>query len=174
MGIGPYSFRNRPGHWPFSEGQLNGYKVRAQSEGSAILLLPIEFSRCLTVSSRVDGPPPRLFRADLVLTGVLFDRRLDADISFRVGPGEASRCRVQDANDAEHMQIRNAWQLAMTLPASSNVSISSSLGQAHSSSYQSNPRQNELDTVVVPGDTKGLKRCSWGKTLGARFAYPAV
>ena len=109
MGIGPYSFRNRPGHWPFSEGQLNGYKVRAQSEGSAILLLPIEFSRCLTVSSRVDGPPRRLFRADLVLTGVLFDRRLDADISFRVGPGEASRCRVQDANDAEHMRIRNAW-----------------------------------------------------------------
>ena len=102
-----------PGPGPFQKASLesftiarDGYKVRAQSEGSAILLLPIEFSRCLTVRSRVDGPPPRLFRADLVLTGVLFDHRLDADISFRVGPGEASRCRLQDANDAERMQLR--------------------------------------------------------------------
>src|SRR5215211_2689804 len=84
----------------------DGYKVRAESEGSAILLLPIEFSRCLTVKSRLDGPPPRLFRADLVLTGVLFDHRLDADISFHVGAGEASRCRLQDTKDAERMQLR--------------------------------------------------------------------
>jgi hypothetical protein len=104
-----------PGTGPFQKASLesftiarDGYKVRAQSEGSAILLLPIQFSRCLTVRSRVDGPLPRLFRADLVLTGVLFDRRLDADISFRVGPGEASRCRLQDLNDAERMQLRNA------------------------------------------------------------------
>jgi hypothetical protein len=102
-----------PGVGPFQKASLesftiarDGYKVRAQSEGSAILLLPIEFSRCLTVRSRVDGPPPRLFRADLVLTGVLFDHRLDADISFHVGPGEASRCRLQDAGDAERMQLR--------------------------------------------------------------------
>jgi hypothetical protein len=102
-----------PGPGPFQKASLesftiarDGYKVRAQSEGSAILLLPIEFSRCLTVRSRVDGPPPRLFRADLVLTGVLFDHRLDADISFRVGPGEASRCRLQDADDAERMHLR--------------------------------------------------------------------
>ena len=102
-----------PGPGPFQKARLesftiarDGYKVRAQSEGSAILLLPIEFSRCLTVRSRVDGPPPRLFRADLVLTGVLFDHRLDADISYRVGPGEASRCRLQDVNDGERMQLR--------------------------------------------------------------------
>jgi len=108
-----------PGTGPFQKASLesfliarDGYKLRAQSEGSAILLLPIEFSRCLIVRSRVDGPPPRLFRADLVLTGVLFDHRLDADISFRVGPGEASRCRLQDANDAERMQLRKCcWWL---------------------------------------------------------------
>jgi hypothetical protein len=108
-----------PGPGPFQKASLesftiarDGYKIRAQSEGSAILLLPIEFSRCLTVRSRVDGPPPRLFRADLVLTGVSFDHRLDADISFRVGPGDASRCRLQDANDAERMQLRKCcWWL---------------------------------------------------------------
>jgi hypothetical protein len=102
-----------PGTGPLRKASLesftiarDGYKVRAKSEGSAILLLPIEFSRCLTLRSRVDAPPPRLFRADLALTGVLFDHRLDADISFRTGPGEASRCRLQDASDAERMQLR--------------------------------------------------------------------
>jgi hypothetical protein len=84
----------------------DGYHVRATSEGSSILLLPIEFSRCLTVRSRLDVPQPHLFRADLALTGVLFNDRLDADINFRVGPGEASGCRLQDANDAERMQFR--------------------------------------------------------------------
>ena len=48
----------------------------------------------------------RHFRADLALTGVLFNDRLDADINFRVGPGQASGCRLQDANDAERMQFR--------------------------------------------------------------------
>src|SRR5262249_7005657 len=40
--------------------------------------LPIEFSRCLNLA----GGTPRLFRADLLLTGVLFERQLDARISF--------------------------------------------------------------------------------------------
>jgi hypothetical protein len=84
-----------------------GYQVRARSDGSSILLLPIEFSRCLNVVS-LDGPAPRLFRADLALTGVLFDRRLNADIFFRTGPGDASRCRLQDASDAERMKLRDA------------------------------------------------------------------
>jgi hypothetical protein len=112
-----------PGTGPFQKASLesftiarDGYRVRAQSEGSAILLLPIEFSRCLTVRSRVDAPPPRLFRADLVLTGVLFEHRLDADIFFRVGPGEASRCRLQDANDAEHMHMRKWGAVIQKLP----------------------------------------------------------
>jgi hypothetical protein len=116
-----FGFIPDPG--PFQKASLesftiarDGYKVRAQSEGSAMLLLPIEFSRCLTVRSRVDGPLPRLFRADLVLTAVLFDHRLDADISFRVGPGEASRCRLQDVNDAEHMQLPRGAR-ALSLPS---------------------------------------------------------
>jgi len=44
----------------------------------------------------------------LALTGVLFERRLNADILFRAGPADASRCRLQDASDAERMKLRNA------------------------------------------------------------------
>ena len=86
----------------------DGYKIRARSDGLAILLLPVEFSRCLRVISGLDGSAPSLFRADLALTGVLFERRLNADILFRAGPADASRCRLQDASDAERMKLRNA------------------------------------------------------------------
>jgi hypothetical protein len=61
------------------------YRVRAVSEGPAVLLLPIEFSRCFRVTSRSTGVLPESFRADLLLAGILFDHDLDAEIllSFR-------------------------------------------------------------------------------------------
>jgi hypothetical protein len=43
--------------------------------------------------SDVAGGAPPLFRADLMLSGVLFERQLDAQISFHTGPFHNSRCR---------------------------------------------------------------------------------
>jgi len=86
------------------------YRVRAVSNGPAMLLLPIEFSRCLKVSSRTGGVLPRLFRADLLLTGILFEHELDADISFYSGPFSNSRCRLDDLADANKMDMRNAFK----------------------------------------------------------------
>jgi hypothetical protein len=86
------------------------YRVRAVSDGPAMLLLPIEFSRCLRVSSRSAGVLPRLFRADLLLTGILFENELDADISFYSGPFSNSRCRLDDFADANRLDMRNAFK----------------------------------------------------------------
>jgi hypothetical protein len=55
------------------------YRVYASSAGRSILVVPIEFSP--KIADAVGGTP-RLFRADLVLTGVLFERQLEARISF--------------------------------------------------------------------------------------------
>src|SRR5262249_50776739 len=44
------------------------YRLRASSAGRSILILPIEFSRCLKIADAAGGMP-RLFRADLLLTG---------------------------------------------------------------------------------------------------------
>jgi len=65
--------------------------------------LPIEFSRCLNVAGEL-----HLFRADLLLTGVLFARQLDARISF--GPFHNSRCRLDDLADSNRVAMRNAFQ----------------------------------------------------------------
>ena len=85
------------------------YRLRASSAGRSILLLPIEFSRCLEISDAAGGTP-RLFRADLLLTGVLFERQLDARISFHNGPFRNSRCRLDDLADSNRMAMRNAFK----------------------------------------------------------------
>jgi hypothetical protein len=88
----------------------DGYRIRASSEGLSMLLLPFEFSHCLNVVDRTAGPAPRVFRADLLLTGVLFDRRLDSDIVFRAGPGFGALCRLQDLDDANRIRLRNVFE----------------------------------------------------------------
>jgi hypothetical protein len=85
------------------------YRLRATSVGPSILLLPFEFSRCLKISDTAGGMP-RLFRADLLLTGVQFERQLDARISFHTGPFFNSRCRLEDLADSNRMAMRNAFQ----------------------------------------------------------------
>ena len=85
------------------------YHVRASSPGRSILLLPIEFSRCLKITDAAGGWP-RLFRGDLMLTGVLFERQIDAQISFHVGPFHNQSCRLEDLADSNGMKIRNAFQ----------------------------------------------------------------
>jgi hypothetical protein len=85
------------------------YRLRASSAGRSILILPIEFSRCLKISD-VAGGTPHLFRADLLLTGVLFERQLDARISFHNGPFHNSRCRLDDLADSNRVAMRNAFK----------------------------------------------------------------
>ena len=78
---GPYSFRSHPEHWPFSESQLGILYDRAGwLPGSCHergLIHPFVTDRVQPLPhcnvSRLDVPQPRLFRADLALTGVLFD-----------------------------------------------------------------------------------------------------
>jgi hypothetical protein len=92
------------------EVETGHYHVRASSEGTAILLLPIEYSRCLRVSNLSSAPAPKLFRANLLLTGVVFERSLDANIRFITGPFSNSHCRMDDLNDSRRMAIQDAFR----------------------------------------------------------------
>jgi hypothetical protein len=87
------------------------FTVRATSPGWSILLLPLEFSRCLSV--RAKGPEAanvRLFRADLLLTAVLFKEQLDAQITYHTGPFVGSLCRIEDARDMDKIDIKRAFE----------------------------------------------------------------
>jgi len=79
-------------------------KLEAESSGRSILLLPLEFSRCLETTSVRSGEP-FLFRANLLETGVLFSGQLDATLSLRTGPFLNPGCRLRDYFDVTSLRI---------------------------------------------------------------------
>jgi len=98
-------------NWESLKMVRDGYKIRASSDAQAVLLMPFEFSHCLYVNSSAATTPPFLFRANFLLTGIFFDRELDAEIKFRTDPIMRSRCRLQDLDDGNTMKLRKARDL---------------------------------------------------------------
>ena len=85
--------------------QKFGLAVRASSAGRSVLVLPVQYSRCWTVSGQGD---PKLIRTNLMQLGVSFEGTLDATLVFRFGPIHASQCRIDDIRDMERLRIREA------------------------------------------------------------------
>ena len=76
-----------------------GYHVSAHGGERSMIVLPVQFSHCLSAPAGI-----RLVKADLLLTGVIFSGSIDADIDFDYGmfsPG----CRFDDMKDARHLEI---------------------------------------------------------------------
>jgi hypothetical protein len=70
-------------------------RVQAESPGHSLLLLPLQYSRCLVLR---EAAKAKLLPANLVQTAVLFQERIDARIYFEYGlfsPG----CRKRDIAD---------------------------------------------------------------------------
>jgi hypothetical protein len=79
--------------------ERDGLRVRAKSRGRSLLVIPFSFSHCLRASANSGGAATALRRADLALTGVLFDRELDVTIQYRQGPFQQTGCRLEDLAD---------------------------------------------------------------------------
>jgi hypothetical protein len=63
-----------------------------------MLVLPVQFSHCWQIENAATSDLPRIFRANLVQTGILFEGDLDATLRFDFEPWRAS-CRLRDAQD---------------------------------------------------------------------------
>src|SRR5438876_1860066 len=80
--------------------ERGGIVVKARSAGASLLVIPFEFSHCLTVRSFDDTvQPPGLIRVNALLTGVLFDHAVNADIRYFTGPFSGASCRLRDADE---------------------------------------------------------------------------
>ncbi len=80
----------------------DGLHVVARSTGTSLLLLPFEYSRCLDIKeTSITGIPAQVFRADLVETGILFDRQIEAVLTYDTGLVHHSSCRIEDSRDME-------------------------------------------------------------------------
>jgi hypothetical protein len=73
-----------------------GMRVRASSPGASLLVLPLQFSRCLDLNANGEGVAARLVRANVMQTGLLFTGRIDATIRFSYGPHRNAWCRIKD------------------------------------------------------------------------------
>ncbi|MBI2959334.1 MAG: hypothetical protein HYY28_03400 [Betaproteobacteria bacterium] len=76
----------------------DGARVQAQSAGRSVLVLPLQFSRCLNA----DGPSAggaKIFRANLIQTAILFEGALDLGLRLRVGPFLGAGCRLADLRE---------------------------------------------------------------------------
>jgi hypothetical protein len=76
----------------------DGYHLTASAPGRAMLVLPVQFSHCWEVENESNEIAPRIFRANIVQTGILFKDNLDAKLRFNFEPWRAS-CRLQDGRD---------------------------------------------------------------------------
>ena len=82
--------------------EKDGFSLQATSPGRSLLVLPIQYSHCWTISG---GGDPSLFRADLMQLGVIFTGNLDARLIFRFGPLFAGRCRIEDLRDMKRLRV---------------------------------------------------------------------
>jgi len=86
-----------------------GFHLAGHSDGTSLVILPQQFTNCLKTSdSRV-----RIFRANLMWTGVIFSGDVDTDISFAYGM-LSPRCRGDDLADMRRLGVAlpDAPQLA--------------------------------------------------------------
>jgi hypothetical protein len=88
--------------------ERGGYRVQAESAGTSLLVLPLEYSHCLRVElTGASATPPRLLRADLALAAILFTGRMEVRLQLRYGP-LSSGCRMEDWREAEALRIGDA------------------------------------------------------------------
>jgi hypothetical protein len=79
--------------------------VTAESAGTSLLILPVEFSNCWDVSLAA-GTNARLLRANVNQTGVLFSGRIKVELRYRFSPWHF-RCRFYDIADARKLELAN-------------------------------------------------------------------
>jgi hypothetical protein len=79
--------------------------VEAKSEGTSLLVLPVEFSHCFDVGIAGDKQA-RFQRANVNQGALLFTGHLKAELRYRFSPWHF-RCRLSDIADARRLQLSN-------------------------------------------------------------------
>jgi hypothetical protein len=85
-------------------------RIRAESDGTSILVLPLEYSRCLKLEATEGGGS--MFRANLLEVGIIFSKHIDAYLSLNAGAFLNSACRVRDFLDARSLLVGEIKPLA--------------------------------------------------------------
>jgi hypothetical protein len=78
-----------------------GLHVTGKSDGTSMVILPQQFSRCL----RASDPRVRFVRANLMMAGMIFSGAIDTDIRFDYGLFSPA-CRRDDLADLKQLDLK--------------------------------------------------------------------
>jgi len=87
-----------------------GVRVRANSPGRSLLVLPLQFSNALQVVSQGEAGAVKLLRANIVSTAVLFSGTIDVTISDTFGLLN-SRGRMRDIEECRSLGIAETGEV---------------------------------------------------------------
>jgi hypothetical protein len=84
-----------------------GWRVKARSRGRSLLLLPLQFSACLSAieSPQDGGKVIAVRRANLASTALIFEGTIDVRLSGHVSPFWNAYCRLRDARDLRTLGV---------------------------------------------------------------------
>jgi hypothetical protein len=86
--------------------------ISARSEGTSLIILPIEFSHCFELQG---SGGMRLIRANLFLTGLIFERSAEASLTFGFSLFDA-KCRKADIADLKYLSLNPRMSTAALFP----------------------------------------------------------
>jgi len=86
----------------------SGIRVKAGSDGGALLLLPFTFSRCFALEVSSGDPGARMVRANLNMLGLLFTGSIDATLTLATGPFTRPGCLLEEARDLQRLGLDQA------------------------------------------------------------------
>ena len=75
------------------------YIIDAQSEGTSIIILPIEFSHCYQVKNFESNSSVTFFEANWGLIGLKFEKRLDISLTYYNGLFSSPACKLSKTVD---------------------------------------------------------------------------
>jgi hypothetical protein len=79
--------------------------VRATSVGRSLVVLPFEYSHCLHIEASPDAQA-KLVPVNLQQIGLIFDKEVEARITYRFGLGKDAACRGEDIARADRLRLR--------------------------------------------------------------------
>ena len=77
----------------------NGFiHIKASSTGTSLLALPLEYSHCIDIN-QIDSSmgKGKMLRVNLLQSGLLFEKSIDAKLRYFTGPYSNSSCRLADS-----------------------------------------------------------------------------
>jgi hypothetical protein len=84
--------------------QRAGFSVRSTSPDWSLIVLPIQYSHCFTIS-RSSSADARLIRVNLAQTGLLFHNHASVDVEYRHWPQASPECQRRDYADSLTLRV---------------------------------------------------------------------